>query len=350
MSLRRATTVGGFRHTAKRQVTIRLSGGHGATDHLQDVSGGVAPAEVVRRLYTLPPGRFVAARTEEVAAARGSDPAAARAIGQLRKPTVAAWLVNLLALRRPDLIDGLVELSGQLRSAQRQLRGPALRELSTRRRAVIESLVAQARALAADADPAAAAGKLPLAEVEATLSAALSDEQIAAQVRSGRLIRAVDYAGFGEVPRPRLRLVGPDDIVADEPDAARAAADEPDADRVADRVEQDRAEQDRAAADRAARESADRRRRLTTELDQATAGQRAAQSDLARAAAAEHEAAEAVAEAHRQLAEWERRRAAAEQELARRKVARKTAERAVSAARRYVGDVTAALEDLPEPG
>lgn len=340
MSLRRATTVGGFRHTAKRQVTIRLSGGHGATDHLQDVSGGVAPAEVVRRLYTLPPGRFVAARTEEVAAARGSDPAAARAIGQLRKPTVAAWLVNLLALRRPDLIDGLVELSGQLRSAQRQLRGPALRELSTRRRAVIESLVAQARALAADADPAAAAGKLPLAEVEATLSAALSDEQIAAQVRSGRLIRAVDYAGFGEVPRPRLRLVGPDDIVADEPDA----------DRVADRVEQDRAEQDRAAADRAARESADRRRRLTTELDQATAGQRAAQSDLARAAAAEHEAAEAVAEAHRQLAEWERRRAAAEQELARRKVARKTAERAVSAARRYVGDVTAALEDLPEPG
>ncbi|MFY1695840.1 hypothetical protein [Solwaraspora sp. WMMA2101] len=295
------------------------------------MSGGAAPAEVARRLYTLPPGRFVAARTEAVAAARGSDPAAARAIGQLRKPTVAAWLVNLLALRRPDLIDGLVELSGQLRSAQRQLRGPALRELSTRRRAVIESLVAQARALAADADPAAAAGKLPLAEVEATLSAALSDEQIAAQVRSGRLIRAVDYAGFGEVPRPRLRLVGPDDIVADEPDA-------------------DRAERDRAAADRAARESADRRRRLTAELDQATAGQRTAQSDLARAAAAEHEAAEAVAEAHRQLAEWERRRADAEQELARRKVARKTAERAVSAARRYVGDVTAALEDLPEHG
>ncbi|WJK40623.1 hypothetical protein O7608_30260 [Solwaraspora sp. WMMA2056] len=305
------------------------------------MSGGAAPAEVARRLYTLPPGRFVAARTEAVAAARGSDPAAARAIGQLRKPTVAAWLVNLLALRRPDLIDGLVELSGQLRSAQRQLRGPALRELSTRRRAVIESLVAQARALAADADPAAAAGKLPLAEVEATLSAALSDEQIAAQVRSGRLIRAVDYAGFGEVPRPRLRLVGPDDIVADEPDADRADADEPDA---------DRAERDRAAADRAARESADRRRRLTAELDQATAGQRTAQSDLARAAAAEHEAAEAVAEAHRQLAEWERRRADAEQELARRKVARKTAERAVSAARRYVGDVTAALEDLPEHG
>ncbi|WFE26731.1 hypothetical protein O7623_26165 [Solwaraspora sp. WMMD791] len=309
-------------------------------------SGGAAPAEVVRRLYTLPPGQFVAARTEAVAATRGSDPAAARAIGKLRKPTVAAWLVNLLALRRPDLIDGLVELSGQLRSAQRQLRGPALRELSTRRRAVIESLVAQARALAVDADPAAAAGKLPLAEVEATLSAALSDEQIAAQVRSGRLIRAVDYAGFGEVPRPRLRLVGPDDVVADEPDTGRAAAGRARRGRAA----ADRAERDRAAADRAARELADRRRRLTAELDQANAGQHAAQSDLARAAAAEHEAAEAVAEAHRQLAEWERRRAAAEQELARRKVARKTAERAVSAARRYVGDVTAVLEDLPEPG
>ena len=41
----------------------------------------------------------------------------------------------------------------------------------------------------------------------ATLQAALSDTAIAEQVRSGRLTKAVTYAGFGEVPRPRLRLV-----------------------------------------------------------------------------------------------------------------------------------------------
>ncbi|MFY1634144.1 hypothetical protein ACN27F_12820 [Solwaraspora sp. WMMB335] len=298
------------------------------------------PAEVVAQLYVLPPARFVTARTEAVTAARGDDPAAARAIGQLRKPTVAAWLVNLLALRRPELIDGLVELSGQLRDAQRQLRGPALRELSSRRRALVDGLVAEARKLAAEADPGTASGKLPLAEVEATLSAALADEQIAAQVRSGRLVRAVDYAGFGEVPRPRLRLVGPDDEVPPPTARTRPAA------------EQGRAPQpaERELADRelADRELAARRQRLTVELDRANAGQRAAQADLARAAAAEHEAAETVAEAHRQLAEWERRRSAAEQELARRKVARKTAERSASAARRYVGDVAAALEDLPQ--
>jgi len=150
------------------------------------MAGTGAPAEVVRRLYALPPGRFVAARAEEVAAARQTDPAVARAIGQLRKPTVAAWLVNLLALRRPELLDGLAELSGQLRTAQRELRGAALRELSTRRRALVDALVAQARTLATEADPSAAAGKLPLTDVEATLSAALADEEIAAQVRSGR--------------------------------------------------------------------------------------------------------------------------------------------------------------------
>ncbi|WJK34355.1 hypothetical protein [Solwaraspora sp. WMMA2065] len=301
------------------------------------MTGSVVPAEVVRRLYAVPPARFVAARTEAVSAARGSDPDTARAISKLRKPTVAAWLVNLLALRRADLLDGLVELSGQLRAAQRDLRGPALRELSTRRRALVDGLVAECRELAVAEDPALASTKLPLGEVEATLSAALADEEIAAQVRSGRLVRAVDYAGFGEVPRPRLRLVGPDDGVA--------AADEP------TRVAEPARAADKAAraADKAARARAARRQRLVDELDKAEAGQRAARTELDRAVAAEQDAADAVAEAQRQLAEWERRRSAAEREHARRKVARKTAERAAVAARRYAGDVAAALEDLPGP-
>ncbi|WBB97882.1 hypothetical protein O7543_14715 [Solwaraspora sp. WMMA2080] len=308
------------------------------------MTGSVVPAEVVRRLYAVPPARFVAARTEAVSAARGSEPDTARAIGKLRKPTVAAWLVNLLALRRADLLDGLVELSGQLRAAQRDLRGPALRELSTRRRALVDGLVAECRELAVAEDPALASTKLPLGEVEATLSAALADEEIAAQVRSGRLVRAVDYAGFGEVPRPRLRLVGPDDGVAaaDEPTRVAEPA------RAADKAAR-AADKAARAADKAARARAARRQRLVDELDKAEAGQRAARTELDRAVAAEQDAADAVAEAQRQLAEWERRRSAAEREHARRKVARKTAERAAVAARRYAGDVAAALEDLPGP-
>ncbi|MFV2096303.1 hypothetical protein ACFHWS_12455 [Micromonospora sp. LOL_013] len=318
------------------------------------MTGSVVPAEVVRRLYAVPPARFVAARTEAVSAARGSAPDTARAIGKLRKPTVAAWLVNLLALRRADLLDGLVELSGQLRAAQRELRGPDLRELSTRRRALVDGLVAECRELAVAEDPAVASTKLPLGEVEATLSAALADEEIAAQVRSGRLVRAVGYAGFGEVPRPRLRLVGPDDeaAAADEPTRAAESAREAESSRKAgsSRAGESSAAAQRErerAADKAARALAARRRRLVDELDKAEAGQRAAHSELDRAVAAEQDAADAVAEAQRQLAEWERRRSAAEREHARRKVARRTAERAAVAARRYAGDVAAALEDLP---
>ncbi|WFE23806.1 hypothetical protein O7621_11350 [Solwaraspora sp. WMMD937] len=314
------------------------------------MTGSAVPAEVVRRLYAVPPARFVAARAEAVSTARGSDPDTARAIGKLRKPTVAAWLVNLLALRRADLLDGLVELSGQLRAAQRELRGAALRELSTRRRALVDGLVAECRELAVAEDPAVASTKLPLGEVEATLSAALADEEIAAQVRSGRLVRAVDYAGFGEVPRPRLRLVGPDDEVAaaDQPPRAAEPARAGESSRAADSSQAAQRERERAA-DKAARALAARRQRLVDELDRAEAGQRAARSELDRAVAAEQAAADAVAEAQRQLAEWERRRSAAEREHARRKVARKTAERAAVAARRYAGDVAAALEDLPGP-
>ncbi|HEY0700615.1 MAG TPA: hypothetical protein VGD43_22760, partial [Micromonospora sp.] len=166
------------------------------------------PGEVLERLYARPPDGFVAARSAAAAEVRGAgDPATARAIGELRKPTVAAWLVNLLAWRRPELVDELVELSAALRSAQRDLRGAELRQLAAERREVVAALVSTARDLAVEADPRLATGKLPLGEVEATLIAALSDADVAEQVRSGSLTRAAHYAGFGEVPRPQLRLV-----------------------------------------------------------------------------------------------------------------------------------------------
>ena len=58
--------------------------------------------------------------------------------------------------------------------------------------------------------------------MEATLNAALADAEVAEQVRSGRLLRAASYAGFGEVPRPQLRLVTGGD---EEPEAERPARD-----------------------------------------------------------------------------------------------------------------------------
>ncbi|MFE9182522.1 hypothetical protein ACFYMB_04205 [Micromonospora haikouensis] len=318
------------------------------------------PQDLLRRLYTEPPEGFVATRDAAVAEARRSgDPATAREIARLRRPTVAAWLVNLLALRRPELVADLTQLAEALRAAQRDLRGPRLRELSAQRRAAVAALVAEARRLAADVEGGPPAGKLPLGEVEATLNAALSDAGVAEQVRSGRLLRAASYAGFGEVPRPQLRLVtggeeptppagppaGPGHRAADRRTGRGEHAGRADqADRKADRAERDAARATREAARAARAERARQRRALERELTRARTDQERAEAELAGAAEAEHDGAEELAGIERSLAELERRRAQAEQELSRRKLARRAAERAVTAARRRTGEVEGAIE------
>jgi hypothetical protein len=156
--------------------------------------------EIADELYALPPARFTPARDAHVQQARqDGDAAAAKAIAALRRPTVNAWLVNLLALMRTDLISDLFELGRALREAQRQLNGAALRDLSARRRELLDGLLAQVRRLAAEqgmANPTPAA----LTEVKDTLAAALADDGVAEQVRRGRMLKTVSYAGFGESP------------------------------------------------------------------------------------------------------------------------------------------------------
>lgn len=162
--------------------------------------------EIADRLYELPPAKFVSARDEAVATARAAgDRGHARAIAALRRPTVAAWLVNLLVRHRAELVGDLLNLGTALRSAQHELHGPRLRELAGRRRAVIAELVGQAGDLAIAAGMARIG--LPTGEVEATLTAALADADVARDVRSGRLLRAVHYDGFGEISRPRLEVL-----------------------------------------------------------------------------------------------------------------------------------------------
>jgi hypothetical protein len=293
----------------------------------------------IRRMYEAPPDGFVAARTAAVAEARkAGDKDAAKRLAGLRKPTVAAWVVNLLALRRPDLIDELVELATALRSAQRGLKGGELRELTAQRRKIVTALVSAARKLAVAEDPQMNGAKLPLSEVEATLTAALAEPEIAEQVRTGRLIRATTYAGFGEVPRPRLRL-----ITADDDEAA------------ADTEEQEEAEEgqpagpgtkERVADERRRRERAARRRELNRELSAAQAAEGRAEAQLERAEAAERDASRLVEDLDAELAELERRRTEAVTDVSGRKLARRTAEREAAAARRRVGDVQAAMENL----
>jgi hypothetical protein len=298
-----------------------------------------ATDDLIRRLYESPPEGFVAARTAAVNDARkAGDRDTAKRLAALKKPTVAAWVVNLLALRRPELIEELVELSGALREAQRGLKGDQLRELTAQRRQVVSALVSSARQLAQAEEPGI---KLPLGEVEATLSAALAEPDVAAQVRTGRLIRSATYAGFGEVPRPRLRLV------TDSDDTDEAETGEEDAD--AEVIELPNAAREKAAnavAERRRREREQRKRELRRELGAAEAAEQRADKQVERAESAERDAEHLVEDLDAELAELERRRTEAQADVARRKLARRTAEREAAAARRRVGDVQAAIEDL----
>lgn len=272
----------------------------------------MAQPEGADRLYATPPRRFVAERDAAVAAAReAGDATTAAAMAKLRRPTVGAWLVNLLALSRPELVADLAELASALQSAQRELDGEQLRELGNHRRATVSALVATARELAEQADPTVAGGKLPLAEVETTLNAALADRDVAEAVRLGRLTRAVSYEGFGELPRARLRLVqggGGDAPAGGAPDREAVAAE--------------------LAAARAAAQAA------SAELDRAAAAQERAKQDLAEIDAA--------------LADLASRRTAAAAWLGKAETASQDARRAVIAARRRLGEAEAATEAQSE--
>ena len=160
-------------------------------------------------LYALPPAQFVEARDQAVQAARerGERDTAGRLAG-LRRPTTSAWLVNLLYRHQREAVEGLLEIGEQLTEASRQLSGAQLQQLSAQRSQVIQALVAAARRLASEAGVAVSA--TTAYEVQTTLGAALADPQVAADVRSGQMLRPASYAGFGPDPEPGAAAsVGP---------------------------------------------------------------------------------------------------------------------------------------------
>jgi hypothetical protein len=155
--------------------------------------------EIVGELYLVPPARFTAARDELVRKARaaGHRQLAHRLQG-LRRPTMSAWLVNLLTRHEPEAMESLSALGRELRQAQVQLNGGALRLLSAQRKPMIYELVERARALATEAGMAPT--DKALSEVEATLQAALVDLAASSTVMSGRLVRPMAHSGFGPMP------------------------------------------------------------------------------------------------------------------------------------------------------
>lgn len=147
-------------------------------------------------LYGLPPEQFTAARDDFANRLRqAGERELATAVRDLRRPSVSAWLVNLLVRRRGPDLDDLVDIGDRIRSAMTSGAGDAVRTLTEERRSAIESLVAAVEAMAGrPVTPAVAE------EVRLTLEAATADLTAATAVRSGRLVRPLRYAGFGELP------------------------------------------------------------------------------------------------------------------------------------------------------
>ncbi|GAA0237200.1 hypothetical protein [Cryptosporangium japonicum] len=156
-------------------------------------------------LYALPPVQFTTARDVRVAELKGEKRAAlAGRLKLLRRPTVAAWCVNLLVGEHRDEVQALVDLGAQLADAQRRGDAGAIRSLSAEKRRRVATLVGVAARLAAQSVPprAEVIGLEPavVADLEATLNAAVADAAVARRVLSGRLVRGESYVGFGPLP------------------------------------------------------------------------------------------------------------------------------------------------------
>ena len=155
-------------------------------------------AETAAELYALLPEAFTAARNERAsAAAKDGDKELGKAIRALPKPSAGAWLVNMLALHRPELIGEVLELGAALREAQSDMDQQQLRQLSGERQRLLRSAAREARGLAEELGrPVSAAVG---AEVEQTLWAAMTDADAAAAAASGQLIRTLEANGWEPV-------------------------------------------------------------------------------------------------------------------------------------------------------
>lgn len=192
---------------------------------------------IAAELYALPPAEFTAARN---ARAGMADRSIAAQVKALRKPTVAAWAVDLLA--REGQLGEALELSAALREAQDDLDAAELSRLGKQRRQLVAALANEAVTLAKDAGVAVSAAARE--DVEKTINAAVVDAAAAAAVMTGRLVTPLEAGTFE-----------PDDLADAVGGSLPGAAAAPARDDLAERRARKAAERSAREADRAANEA-----------------------------------------------------------------------------------------------
>jgi hypothetical protein len=299
--------------------------------------GGVDFDSVADELYAVLPAEFIGARTDAVAAAKGTDKGMARRIGELGKPTLAAWTVNLLVREAGDQVTELVELGDLLRRAQDDLDPDQLRALDKQRRQVVRAVAREAAKLARRAGNPVS--EQVVVQVEETLKAAVADPASAEQVLAGRLTGALTYNGLGTPGETAVPTGRP----PRRPSAAAPAEPPPPP------VDLDAARS--AKAERAARREVEEQlRRARADLRAARSAVDDAAGEAEQAATAAREAAQAAGAARRAREDADGRVQELETALAQARERAQEAEREADTADREAAqadaDRTAAEQDL----
>ena len=154
--------------------------------------------EAADALYAVPAADFIATRNELAKQLKADgDQLGSTRLKAMRKPTVAAWVANLMSRTLPDEIDDLLALGDEFREATADLDGDRLRELTPKRHQLVDKLSKEAVRLAADEGQKVSADVGQ--KLRETLDAALVDPAAGDGLREGRLSSALRHVGFGVV-------------------------------------------------------------------------------------------------------------------------------------------------------
>jgi hypothetical protein len=297
---------------------------------------------IAEELYALSPGEFTGTRNQwaKQAKADGDKELAAR-VTELRKPSMAAWVVNMLVRHRAEEMTQVLDVGASLRQAQENLDGDALRELTRQRRQLTTAVTHQGRLLAGELGQKVTQAVAD--QVESTLHAAMVDEQAAAALRSGMLVTTLAATGVGEVDvvdavavpsaigltaRPRAMPAKKRTELSVVPEP------EPEPDR-----EQLAREAERAAAQKAVDEA-------VAAADEAQKRLRKATKRVKRIEARTLQVAEELEEVRRRVAELEHEQEALDDESVSADEKRDRAEQRYTAAQEALEKAQAALADL----
>jgi hypothetical protein len=150
--------------------------------------------DIADELYGLPMNDFTPARDAKAKELKGTE--LAGPVKALKKPSLAAWVVNMLVRHETEQVDQVLAVGAALRDAATSLDGKELRELTKQRRQLTNAVTARARGVASSLGVKVTQSVAD--QVEDSLTAAMLDPDCAKALRSGLLVAAMSATGVGE--------------------------------------------------------------------------------------------------------------------------------------------------------